>query len=122
VAESESELFKSLDRVLEESRKIRAESVPLLEQAQWPLVEPSKPVKEEVRLPTSDVLRVPCPPLLGFQRDKGNLPSSQPAQSPKPDRVSLAGPVASPNETKGTLSGEGILELAGLPEVPVLSP
>lgn len=94
MAESESELLNSLDRVLEESRKIRAESVPLLEQAQWPVVEPSKPVKEEIRLPAVDLLRVPCPPLLGFQRDRGNLPSSQPAQPPQPDRVTLAGPVA----------------------------
>lgn len=124
MAESKSELLESLDRALEESRRIRAESGPLLEEAQWPAVEPCKPEPEEVKLPAVDLLLIPRPPLLGFQRDKGNLPSGQPALSTQllePNLVKPDSPTPSPSKAEGTLSGDRILEPAGLPEIPVSS-
>ena len=39
VEPEKSELVQSLERALEESRRIRARSSQLLERAQWPLVE-----------------------------------------------------------------------------------
>jgi hypothetical protein len=117
MADQESELLQSLDRALEESRKIRAESVPLLEQAQWPVVEPCKPGPEEVKLPAVDLLLIPRPPLLGFQRDKGNLPSGQTSQLLEPNLVKLDSPTPSPSKTEGPLSGDSVLEPAGLPEI-----
>ena len=43
--EPETGLMQSLERALEESRRIRERSAQLLEKAQWPLVD--DPVKEE---------------------------------------------------------------------------
>lgn len=124
MSESESELLQSLDRVLEESRKIRAESVPLLENAQWPVVEPCKPAppqEEEVKLPAFDLLLIPRPPLLGFQRDKGNLPSGPPAQLLEPNPAKRDGSPPSPSKTDKP-SQDNVLEPADLPEVLVSSP
>jgi hypothetical protein len=124
VADQKSELLQSLDRALEESRRIRAESTPLLEQAQWPVVEPCKPEPEEAKLPAVDLLLIPRPPLLGFQRNKGNLPSGQPSQSTQlleSNLVKLDSPALSPSKTEDTLSQDSVLEPAGLPEVLVSS-
>lgn len=120
MAEPESELLHALDRALEESRRIRAESVPLLEKAQWPVVEPCKPVQEEeVKLPAIDQLLIPRPPLLGFQRERGNLPSSPPAQLLEPNLVKRDGPPPSPSKPE-TPSQDSVLEPVGL-EIPVPS-
>jgi len=121
VAELDPDLLQSLEKELAESRKIRSESVQLLEKAQWPVIEPARPEPPEIKPPVLDLLLIPCPPLLGFQRDRGNLPSRPPVQTPKPDLATLASPATSPSKTESPLSGDGILEPADLVEVPVSS-
>src|SRR6188768_4237998 len=75
MAEPEENLLQSLDEALEESRRLRTQSTLLLEKAQWPVIE-TAPREETPPIP--DLLRMPVAPLLGFQRDRGNLPARQP--------------------------------------------
>lgn len=109
--EPEVELLQSLETVLEESRRLRAQSTVLLENAQWPVLGPAP--REESSLPIPDLLRVPVPPLLGFQRDKGNLPVRQPAQLLEPALTTVASPAPSLSEAGEALAEVGVLEPAG---------
>lgn len=113
----ETELLQFLEMVLEESRRLRTESTLLLEKAQWPEIGPIQ--REENSPPIPDLLRMPVPPLLGFQREKGNLPlgltqSLEPSlgnTSPKPETPACQNP--SPMETAGELAEGEMLEPIG---------
>lgn len=116
--EPQSELLQSLDRTLEESRRLREESSLLLDKAQWPEIGPIR--KEENSPPVPDSLGIPVPPLLGFQRDKGNLPLGRltPAvhaslQNPSPGLETPAGGQnPAPLEAASELVESETLELA----------
>jgi hypothetical protein len=114
MSEPEPELLQSLDRALEESRKLRKESGLLLEKAQWPEFELTQ--QEESSPPVPDLLHIPVPPLLGFQRDKGNLPLGQPAQLLETNLRNTSQKPATPAGQNPSLS-EGELLEARIPEL-----
>ena len=111
----EPELLQSLETVLEESRRLRKESTLLLDQAQWPEVAPIQ--KEENSPPIPDLLSIPVPPLLGFQREKGNLPlglltptvQPGPGNAPPEPETPAGGQSPSPTEAVSELAASEIL-------------
>ena len=111
MSDPESEL-QSLEKVLEESRRLRQEAGQHLEQAQWPELVHTHPAESGPPIP--DQLHIPVPPLLGFQRDKGNLPLGRLTETTSPQVAAApADPNPSLNETGGELSESIIPETAG---------
>lgn len=118
MAEPELELLQSLETVLKESRRLRGECALLLDKAQWPEFESGH--QGEISPPNPDLLQIPVPPLLGSQREGGNLPPGRSTQlletnfrNTPQNPATPAGQNPSLSETEGELLESRIPELAG---------